>query len=421
MVIFTSMKRSDFEIMAPVGSFESLQAAIQGGADAVYFGLEKLNMRARSSVNFTSDDLPEIVRICKENNLKSYLTLNVVVYNEELEKAKEIIQLASLHKVSAIIASDQAVIQYARELGVEVHLSTQINISNYESLKFYAHYADVVVLARELNMNQVSEIYENIVNNNLRGPSGELIKIEMFVHGALCMAVSGKCYLSLHEMNYSANRGGCLQVCRRGYTVSDKETGRELDIDSEYIMSPKDLSTIHFLNKLVDSGVRVFKIEGRARPAEYVKIVTQCYNDALLSILDGTYNQEKIDFWETQLSKVFNRGFWDGYYLGQKLGEWSHKYGSKATRKKVYVGKCTNYFSNLSVAEFTCEAHELKIGNEILISGQTTGIVEQTIDEIREDLKPVETTTKGIRFSIKTNELVRRGDKLFLWETVFSD
>lgn len=412
------MLRSDFEIMAPVGSFESLHAAIQGGADAVYFGLEKLNMRARSSVNFTTEDLPEIIRICKEHNIKSYLTLNVVVYNEELDKAREILHIAKDNDISAVIASDQAVIQYARELGIEVHLSTQINISNYESLKFYSHFADVAVLARELNMDQVAEIYKNIQDNNLCGPSGKQIKLEMFVHGALCMAISGKCYLSLHEMNYSANRGGCLQVCRRGYTVTDKETDRQLDINSEYIMSPKDLCTIHFLNKLVDAGVRVFKIEGRARPAEYVKIVTNCYNEALISILEGTYNQQKIEQWQQQLSKVFNRGFWNGYYLGQKLGEWSHIYGSKATRKKLYIGKCTNFFSNLSVGEFTCEANILKVGSEILVTGPTTGVVETTIDEIREDLKPVQESTKGIRFSIKLPELVRRGNKLYFWEVV---
>ncbi|MCG8701617.1 MAG: U32 family peptidase [Bacteroidales bacterium] len=413
------MKRSDFEIMAPVGSYESLQAAIQGGANAVYFGLERLNMRARSSVNFTEEDLPKIVSICQEHQVKTYLTLNVVIYNEELDKARQLVDLAKMHKVSAIIASDQSIIQYAYEQGVEIHLSTQINISNIESLKFYSNFADVVVLARELNLDQVATIYHEIREQDVRGPSGELIRIEMFVHGALCMAISGKCYLSLHEMNYSANRGGCLQVCRRGYTVTDNETGRELEVESEYIMSPKDLRTIHFFNKLVDAGVRVFKIEGRARPAEYVKTVCQCYSEALDSILENTYNENKIANWNQRLGKVFNRGYWDGYYLGQKLGEWSHIYGSKATRRKKYIGKCTNYFSNIGVAEFTCEADVVTVGNEILVIGPTTGVVEMTIEEIREDLKPVEKTTQGTRFSIKTPELVRRGDKLYLWEEVF--
>ena len=406
-------RREDIEIMAPVGSYESLMAAIQAGADSVYFGLSKLNMRSRSSVNFNEDDLDNILEICRKNNIKSYLTLNITVFQEELPRMREMVSLAKEKGITAIIAADHAVIQYARSIGVEVHASTQVNISNIEALKFYAHFADVVVLARELNINQVSEIYSAIEQENITGPGGKKIQLEMFVHGALCMATSGKCYMSLHEMNYSANRGACLQVCRRGYTLTDKETGREVDVDNEYIMSPKDLSTIHFLNKLLDAGVRVLKIEGRARPAEYVKTVIESYNEAVNSIVDGSYDQEKIDGWNKRLGTVFNRGFWDGYYLGQRLGEWSHIYGSKATRKKIYVGKCTNYFSKLGVAEFTCEASELTLGEEIIITGPTTGVVQFIPDEVREDLVNVEKTNKGIRFSVKTPEQVRRNDKLF--------
>ncbi len=406
-------KREDIEIMAPVGSYESLMAAIQAGADAVYFGLSKMNMRSRSSVNFDDSDLDKIVRICKEHNIKSYLTLNITIFQEEIQRMMELVDLAKEKGVSAIIASDHSVIGYARSKDVEVHMSTQVNISNSESVKFYSVFADVMVLARELNMEQVSNIYKTIGNDQIRGPKGELVKLEMFVHGALCMATSGKCYMSLHELNYSANRGSCLQVCRRGYTLTDKETGRELDIDNEYIMSPKDLSTIHFLNKLLDAGVRVLKIEGRARPAEYVKTVVECYNEAVNSIIEDTYTQEKIDAWKDRLSTVFNRGFWDGYYLGQRVGEWSHKYGSRATRKKIYVGKCTNYFSKLGVGEFTCEASELNLGEEVIITGETTGVVQYTPEEIREDLVNVEKTNKGIRFSLPVPELVRRNDKLF--------
>lgn len=411
-----NFKREDIEVMAPVGSFESLQAAVQAGANSVYFGLSKMNMRSRSSVNFDDDDLDKILEICKENNLKSYLTLNIVIYQEELERMHQLIDMAVEKGVSAVIASDHSVIGYARSKGLDVHISTQVNISNVDSVRFYSAFSDVMVLARELNMDQVKEIYETIERENICGPSGKKVKLEMFVHGALCMAVSGKCYMSLHEQNYSANRGACLQVCRRAYNVKDKDSEIELDIENEYIMSPKDLSTIHFLNKLLDAGVRVLKIEGRARPAEYVHSVVESYNEAVNSILEGTYTQEKIDVWQQRLSTVFNRGFWNGYYLGQKLGEWSHIYGSKATKKKILVGKCTNYFSKLGVAEFSCEAAEVEIGDELLITGPTTGVVNFAIDEIREDLKPVQKTTKGVRFSVKTPELVRRNDKVFLWK-----
>lgn len=406
-------RREDIEIMAPVGSYESLMAAINAGANSVYFGLSKLNMRSRSSVNFEEEDLSKILEICNKNNVKSYLTLNITVFQEELSRMRELVDLAAEKGITAVIAADHSVIQYARSKGVEVHISTQVNISNIDSLKFHAQFADVMVLARECNMDQVSEIFSAIEEENICGPSGRKVQLEMFVHGALCMATSGKCYMSLHEMNYSANRGSCLQICRRGYTLTDKETGRELDVDNEYIMSPKDLSTIHFLNKLLDAGVRVLKIEGRARPAEYVKTVVECYSEAVDSIVEGTYNQDKINDWNIRLGTVFNRGFWDGYYLGQKLGEWSHIYGSKATRKKIYVGKCTNYFSKLGVAEFTCEASEYSLGEELIITGPTTGVVQFIPEEIREDLVAVEKTNKGVRFSIKTPDLVRRNDKLF--------
>jgi U32 family peptidase len=408
-----NLRREDIEIMAPVGSFESLSAAIQAGADAIYFGLSKMNMRSRSSVNFKDEDLDKILNICREHNLKSYLTLNIVIFQEELSRMMGLVDLAKEKGVTAIIASDHAVINYARSQEVEVHISTQVNISNSESVKFYSQFADVMVLARELNMEQVSAIFNTIEQENIVGPKGKKVRLEMFVHGALCMATSGKCYMSLHEMNYSANRGACLQICRRGYTLTDKETGRELDVDNEYIISPKDLSTIHFLNKLLDAGVRVLKIEGRARPAEYVKTVVECYNEAVNSILENTYTEPKIESWKKRLSTVFNRGFWDGYYLGQKLGEWSHKYGSKATKMKVYVGKCTNYFSKIGVGEFSCEASELSLGEEIIILGETTGIVQFTPEEIREDLVPVQKTTKGIRFSLPVPKLIRRNDKIF--------
>lgn len=407
------MKREDFEIMAPVGSYESLMAAIQGGANSVYFGIEKMNMRAHSSNNFTFHDLEKIVSICNEHNIKTYLTVNTVIYNNELALMKQIIDAAKRNNVTAIIASDISAIQYAREVGVEVHISTQLNISNIESLKFYSNFADVIVLARELNINQVSDISKAIKEQQIKGPSGNLIKIEMFVHGALCMAISGKCYLSLHEKNYSANRGACLQTCRKAYTVTEKESGNQLEIDNEYIMSPKDLSTIRFLNKLLDAGVSVLKIEGRARPPEYVKTVSECYSEAVQAYVDGEFNEKKIANWSERLSTVFNRGFWDGYYLGQKLGEWSHKYGSRATKRKIYIGKTTNYFSKIKVAEFLIETNNLNVGDEILITGPTTGVVQTHVKEIRVDLKNTQTAQKGVRCSVPVDTLIRRSDKLY--------
>ncbi len=407
------MQRKDFEIMAPAGSWESLQAAIQAGADSVYFGIERLNMRSRSSSNFTTEDLHRIVERCKEAGIKSYLTINTIIYDEDLELMREIIDNAKEAGVSAIIAADVAVMQYAISQGVEVHLSTQLNISNVEALRFYAQFADVVVLARELNMDQVAEIHRRIVEENIVGRNGELIRIEMFCHGALCMAVSGKCYLSLHELNASANRGACMQVCRRAYRVHDEDSDIELTVDNKYIMSPKDLKTIHFMNKMMDSGVRVFKIEGRARGPEYVKAVVSCYNEAIEAHLTNTFTDEKVADWDVRLSKVFNRGFWDGYYLGQRLGEWSHNYGSKATHKKVYIGKCTNFFQKIGVAEFLLEAQTLSVGDEILVTGETTGAYEDVVEEVRVDLKPVEIVEKGTYFSIKTKDVVRRNDKLF--------
>ncbi len=399
--------------MAPAGSWESLQAAIQAGADSVYFGIERLNMRSRSSSNFTTEDLHRIVERCKEAGIKSYLTINTIIYDEDLELMREIIDNAKEAGVSAIIAADVAVMQYAISQGVEVHLSTQLNISNVEALRFYAQFADVVVLARELNMDQVAEIHRRIVEENIVGRNGELIRIEMFCHGALCMAVSGKCYLSLHELNASANRGACMQVCRRAYRVHDEDSDIELTVDNKYIMSPKDLKTIHFMNKMMDSGVRVFKIEGRARGPEYVKAVVSCYNEAIEAHLTNTFTDEKVADWDVRLSKVFNRGFWDGYYLGQRLGEWSHNYGSKATHKKVYIGKCTNFFQKIGVAEFLLEAQTLSVGDEILVTGETTGAYEDVVEEVRVDLKPVEIVEKGTYFSIKTKDVVRRNDKLF--------
>ena len=407
------MKREDFEIMAPAGSWESLSAAIQAGADSVYFGIEKLNMRAKSSSNFTTQDLREIVRICRENNVKSYLTVNTILYDNDLSLMREIIDVAKESNVSAIIASDVSALMYANQIGVEVHLSTQLNISNVEALKFYAQFADVVVLARELNMEQVSEIYQAIIRDNIRGKNGDLIRIEMFCHGALCMAVSGKCYLSLHEKNVSANRGACNQICRRGYTVKDKDSEIELDIDNEYIMSPKDLKTIGFVDEMMKAGVRVFKIEGRARGAEYVKTVVGCYSEAIESVLNKTFSATKVAEWDIRLSKVFNRGFWNGYYLGQRLGEWSANYGSEATHKKIYVGKVTNYFSKIGVAEILLEAQYIETGDEILITGETTGAYEDKMGEMRVELKPIERVEKGTYFSIKTKDIVRRNDKLF--------
>ncbi|MCC8186155.1 MAG: U32 family peptidase [Bacteroides sp.] len=403
----------DFEIMAPVGSRESLAAAIQAGADSVYFGVENLNMRARSSSAFTLEDLQEIAQLCNAQGIKSYLTVNTIIYDEDLAAMRTLVDAAKAAGISAVIAADVAVMSYARSVGQEIHLSTQLNISNVEALKFYAQFADVVVLARELNMDQVAEIYKAIREQDICGPSGKQIRIEMFCHGALCMAVSGKCYLSLHEMASSANRGGCMQVCRRSYTVRDKETDVELEVDNEYIMSPKDLKSIHFLNKMIDAGVRVFKIEGRARGPEYVRTVVECYKEAIRAWLGNEFTPDKIARWDERLRTVFNRGFWDGYYLGQRLGEWSSNYGSEATERKVYAGKGIKYFGNLGVAEFLVEATEIHVGDKLLITGPTTGAVYLTLEEARVDLKPVDTVKKGQRFSMKVPEKVRPSDKLF--------
>lgn len=402
--------------MAPVGSYESLMAAIKAGADSVYFGIEGLNMRARSANNFTTEDLYKIAEICRDKGVKSYLTVNTVIYDEDIALMRSVIDAAQKAQISAIIASDVAAMMYANEIGVEVHLSTQLNISNAEALRFYSRFADVVVLARELNMDQVRTIHETIVRDNICGPKGHPVRIEMFAHGALCMAVSGKCYLSLHEHNSSANRGACAQICRRGYTVKDKDSGLELDIENQYIMSPKDLKTIHFINKMVDAGVRVFKIEGRARGPEYVYTVCRCYKEAIEAYCNGTYDEEAIGRWDEQLATVFNRGFWDGYYLGQRLGEWTHRYGSGATRQKIYVGKGIKYFSRLGVAEFEIESGELHIGDEIVITGPTTGVIIQKVEEIRYELQTVEKATKGQRISIPVKEKVRPSDKLYRFD-----
>ena len=417
-------KNYDIEIMAPVGCWESLAAAIEAGATSVYFGIEHLNMRARSSANFTTQDLHTIVERCQAAGVKTYLTLNTVMYPEDLPLMREIVDHAKQAGLSAIIASDIAVLQYANEVGVEVHLSTQLNISNTEALKFYAQFADVVVLARELNMDQVASIYRDIVEQDIRGPKGDLIRIEMFCHGALCMAVSGKCYLSLNNYAASANRGACVQICRRGYVVKDKDSDLELEVDNQYIMSPKDLKTIHFLNKMLDAGVRVLKIEGRARGAEYVKTVVECYREAVELWMAGNGQwaigdeaiEEKIEEWNNRLARVFNRGFWDGYYQGQRLGEWTHSYGSLATRKKVFAGKCTNFFKNISVAEFYLEAtKEIREGDELLITGETTGAYELVARDIHDAKGKVRTEIhKGEYFAIKTDKMVRRGDRIFL-------
>ena len=411
-------KREDYEIMAPVGSRESLAAAINAGAGSIYFGIGQLNMRAHSASTFTIDDLREIAATCQEHGIKSYLTVNTVIYGEDLETMRHIVNAAKEANISAIIASDVAVMTYARSIGQEIHLSTQLNISNIEAVKFYAHFADVVVLARELNMTQVAEIYRGIQEENICGPSGEPLRIEMFCHGALCMAISGKCYLSLHHANRSANRGECVQICRRGYRVEDMESGTELEIDNKYIMSPKDLKTIRFIDKMMESGVRVFKIEGRARGAEYVDTVVRCYDEAISSVLDGTFTEEKKDSWDVRLSRVFNRGFWDGYYQGQTLGEWNDSYGSKATEKKVYAAKTIKYFSKIGVAEFQVEAHEIKVGDTLLITGPTTGALRFDCTEIRYDLKSVSSAEKGWRISIPVPDKVRPSDKLFVLEKV---
>lgn len=410
------MQRSDFEIMAPVGSRESLAAAINAGANSVYFGIGKLNMRSHSANAFTIDDLKEIAQICHEHGLKSYLTVNTIIYGEDIDTMHEIVDAAHEARISAVIASDVAVMTYCRQIGQEVHLSTQLNISNVEALRFYAQFADVVVLARELNMFQVKEIYEQIEAQHICGPSGQLVRIEMFCHGALCMAISGKCYLSLQNAGRSANRGECVQICRRGYEVHDLETGTELAVDNKYIMSPKDLKTIDFIDIMMNAGVRVFKIEGRARGPEYVQTVVSAYNQAIQTVCDGTFhsNPEQLKLWNEQLATVFNRGFWDGYYQGQKLGEWCEVYGSKATEQKVYSGKCVKYFSKIGVAEFLIENEPLNVGQKILVTGVTTGALIQTVDEIRFDLKPVEKAERGQHISIKTNERVRPGDKLYI-------
>lgn len=404
---------SDYEIMAPVGSRESLQAALQAGADSIYFGIEKLNMRAHSANTFTIDDLREIAATCGERGVKTYLTVNTIIYDDDIELMHQIIDAAKEAGISAVIASDVAVMTYCQKVGQEVHLSTQLNISNIEALKFYSQFADVVVLARELNMEQVAKIHEQAEQMNICGPSGKKIRIEMFCHGALCMAISGKCYLSLDNASRSANRGECMQLCRRSYIVTDKETGTELEIDNKYIMSPKDLKTVRFIDRMMKAGVRVFKIEGRARGPEYVYTVVKCYKEAIQSVLDGTFTEEKKDEWDERLATVFNRGFWDGYYQGQRLGEWNKNYGSNATERKVYVGKGVKYFSKLGVAEFTCEACEFSVGDKMLITGPTTGVMYVTVEEIHDDTHAVETAQKGTRVSFRVPDKVRPSDKLF--------
>lgn len=407
------MKRT-FEIMAPAGNFECLMAAIQGGADSVYFGIENLNMRSHSANNFTREDLPKIVALCREHGVKTYLTLNITLYDEDLQQAYQTLDIAAAAGVSAVIASDTAAIVYARKIGLEVHISTQLSISNAESLRFYAQWADVIVLARELNLQQVRAIKDTIDREGITGPSGRPVEIEMFCHGALCMAISGKCYLSLHEYNASANRGSCFQLCRRGYEVTDLETGMKLEVDNKYIMSPKDLCTIEFIDKILEAGVSVFKIEGRARSAEYVKTVVAAYKKGAQAAVDGSFTPELAQSLKTELSKVFNRGFWDGYYQGARLGQWSEVYGNKATQKKTYVGRITNYFSNLGVAEVTVETGSIAVGDQILIIGPTTGVEELTVPEIRVALEPIEKAEKGTVCSIPFPRKLRRSDKVFL-------
>ncbi len=407
-----SMKRN-IEIMAPVGSYEALSAAIQAGAGSVYFGIGKLNMRSRSAKNFTLDDLRQIADICNQNGVKSYVTVNTVIFDEEMEEMHQLLDAIKANGISAIIASDQSVIQYARQLGIEVHMSTQCNITNIEAVKYYSQFADVMVTARELNVNQVKRITEQIEQQQIRGPKGDLVRIEVFCHGALCMAISGKCYLSLDNYNSSANRGACLQLCRRGYEVRDREEGIELAIENEYIMSPKDLCTLPFLDKVLDAGVEVLKIEGRGRSPEYTKVTVAVYHEAIKAIEEGTFMQEKVDAWMERLRSVYNRDFWDGYYLGRKTGEWTQVYGSQATKTKLYVGQITNYFSKLGVAEIRMETHDLNVGDEIMIIGPTTGVYEDTIEEIRVDLKPVQQTVKGEACSLPVKSLVRRGDKVY--------
>ena len=418
------MDKKELEIMAPAGNFECLQAAIQGGANSVYFGVGNLNMRSHSASNFAPEDLCEVVRICREHGVKSYMTLNIVLYQEDLPAMREALDAAAAAGVDAIIASDMAAIAYCRSIGLEVHISTQLSISNVEALRFYAQFADVIVLARELNLDQVKDIHETIVREGICGPSGRLVRIEMFAHGALCMAISGKCYLSLHTYGASANRGACYQVCRRGYEVTDLETGKQLNIDNKYIMSPKDLCTIDFMDRIIDAGVKVFKIEGRARSAEYVKRCASCYRRAADAVCEGTYTPELAAALKTELGEVFNRGFWDGYYQGAYLGQWSDVYGSQASRKKVYCGKVTNWFDRIGVAEITVESTPLRLGDEVMAIGATTGVVEFSVEDMRVNLKPAAEACKGVRCSVAVNpgdknpgfERLRRGDKLYIWE-----
>ena len=404
---------SDYEIMAPVGSRDALAAALKAGADSVYFGVEQLNMRSHSANHFTIDDLKEIAATCRQAGVKSYLTVNTIIYDEDIALMHQIVDAASEAGITAVIASDVAVMQYCRKRGMEVHLSTQLNISNAEALRFYAQFADVVVLARELRMEQVAAIHRQIAEQHITGPSGQEVRIEMFCHGALCMAVSGKCYMSLDNTGRSANRGACMQICRRSYLVTDRETGTELEIDNKYIMSPKDLKTVRFIDRMMQAGVRVFKIEGRARGPEYVLTVVQCYKEAISSVLDGTFTEEKKDEWDRRLATVFNRGFWDGYYQGQLLGEWNKNYGSNATERKQYIGKGVKYFSRLGVAEFTVEADTFRVGDKMLITGPTTGALYVTADEIHDDHGPVEVARQGTKVSIAVPEKVRPSDKLF--------
>lgn len=416
------MDRKELEIMAPAGNFECLAAAIQGGADSVYFGVGTLNMRSRSANNFTPEDLPELVRICRGAGVKTYMTLNIVLYQQDLAPMREALDAAKQAGVDAIIASDIAAIQYCRSIGLEVHISTQLSISNVEALRFYAQFADVVVLARELDLHQVKEIHDTIVRDRICGPSGELVRIEMFAHGALCMAISGKCYLSLHSYGASANRGECFQICRRGYEVTDLETGHKLNIDNKYIMSPKDLCTIDFMDKIVDAGVKVFKIEGRARSAEYVKRAASCYRRAADAVCDGTYTQELAATLKKELSEVFNRGFWDGYYQGAYLGQWSEVYGTQATRRKVYCGKVTNWFDHIGVVEITVESGALVKGMDVMAIGATTGVVEFKVEDLRVNLEPADRAVKGERCSVAVDTSIcpdgklRRGDKIYIWE-----
>ncbi len=408
--------------MAPAGNFECLHAAIQGGADSVYFGVGQLNMRSHSANNFSPDDLSEVVRICREAGVKSYLTLNIVLYQEDLDAMRQTLDAAAAAGVDAVIASDMAAIAYCRSIGMEVHISTQLSISNAEALRFYARFADVVVLARELNLDQVRDIYDTIQRDDICGPSGQRVRIEMFAHGALCMAISGKCYLSLHSYGASANRGACFQVCRRGYEVTDLETGNRLNIDNKYIMSPKDLCTIEFMDRIIESGVKVFKIEGRARSAEYVKRCASCYSRAAEAVCDGTYSPELAATLKEELSEVFNRGFWDGYYMGARLGEWSSVYGSQASLKKVYCGKVTNWFDRIGVAEISVESAPLSLGDRAMAIGATTGVVEFTVEDMRVNLQPAQTAGKGLRCSVAVppntcpDGRLRRGDKVYIWK-----